>query len=336
MVATPPRIMRPVENAELLGQHLLVCPACRGSLVLGDDRFTCQGCERTYPIDEGIPIFVDRDVFDHDELDHLIGHSDHAGDPGWDRHKAGQAAYFDRGAMAEFEIERPTGTAPFYRFLLLEKFRRAIRPLGRRLDGWTALTVCGGSGMDAEFLARAGASVISSDISLGAAKRTRERGRRHGLAIASIVADVEHLPFPDRSIDLVYVHDGLHHLEDPGIGLSEMARVARRGISITEPARATLTGIAARFGFALLREESGNLVARLDARSVASQIERAGFSVIRSQRYAMYYRHQPGRIFALLSRPSVLVIAKRAWRAANVILGPVGNKLAVVAERRDR
>jgi SAM-dependent methyltransferase len=328
--------MRPVDTAELLDQHLLVCPACHGSLVARNDGLTCGPCERTYPIDDGIPVFVDRGLFDHDELDHLAGHEGHAEASTGTLHKAGQAAYFDREAMAEFEIERPAGTSSFYRFLLLEKFRRAIRPLGKRLDGWTALAVCGGSGMDAEFLVRTGASVISSDISLGAAKRTRERGRRHGLAIASIVADVEHLPFRDGSIDLVYVHDGLHHLEDPGIGLSEMARVAQRGLSITEPARAFLTEIAARFGLALEHEESGNLVARLDRASVARQLEGAGFSIIRSERYAMYYRHQPGRIFALMSRPSVLAITTRAWRAANVVIGPLGNKLAVVAERRHR
>jgi uncharacterized protein YbaR (Trm112 family)/SAM-dependent methyltransferase len=329
--------MRAMDNAELLARDLLACPACHGELDREDDRLACVPCARTYPIVEGIPIFVDQDLFDHDELDHLAGgHQTAEGQTSdADRHKAGQAAFTDRAAMAEFEIERPTGTAAFYRFLLAEKFRRAVRPLGPRLDGWTALAVCGGSGMDAEFLIGTGASVISSDISLGAAQRTRERARRHGIAIASIVADVEHLPFRDRAIDLVYVHDGLHHLEDPEIGLSEMTRVAHRGMSITEPARAAVTRLAVRFGLALSREESGNIVARLDPDAVASHLEAAGFSVVRSQRYAMYYRHHPGRVIALLSRPSLLAISTRAWHAANMVLGRVGNKLAIVAERRD-
>ncbi|MCA1571279.1 MAG: class I SAM-dependent methyltransferase [Chloroflexi bacterium] len=42
--------------------------------------------------------------------------------------------------------------------------------------------------MDAEYLARRGGAVV---------------------------ADVEHLPYADRSLDMVYVHDGLHHLSDP-------------------------------------------------------------------------------------------------------------------------
>jgi ubiquinone/menaquinone biosynthesis C-methylase UbiE len=187
--------------------------------------------------------------------------------------------------------------------------------------------------MDAEFLARAGASVISSDISLGAAKRTQERARRHGIQIVSIVADVEHLPFRDRSIDLVYVHDGLHHLANPEVGLLEMARVANRGMSITEPTRAVVTNMAVRFGLALSREESGNAVARLDPATVKTRLQGAGFRVIRSQRYAMYYHHYPGPVFALLSLPLLLAIVTVGWRAANLVLGRVGNKIAIVAVR---
>ncbi|MBI3745849.1 MAG: methyltransferase domain-containing protein [Chloroflexi bacterium] len=312
---------------------LLSCPECRGDLGEGDRRLTCQDCGLAYPIHDGIPVFVAAGATDHDELDHLAGGHGHEARSDVDTHKAAQATYFDREALAEFEIERPAGTPALYRFLLREKFRRAVQPLGRRLDGWTALTVCGGSGMDAEFLASAGASVISSDISLGAARRARERARRHGIAVMSIVADVEHLPFRDRSVDLVYVHDGLHHLASPEVGLEEMSRVARRAISVTEPARAALTNVAVMYGIARSREESGNLVARLDPAGVSRQLRRAGFSIVRAQRYAMYYHHQPGPVFALLSRAWLLPVVVAGWRAANVGLGRVGNKLAVIAVR---
>jgi uncharacterized protein YbaR (Trm112 family) len=314
---------------------LIVCPDCYGELLDDVGRLACTNCGRTYPVVDGIPVFVGPELFDHDELDHLSGEADGGHAAARDDHKAEQAAYFDRDALAGFEIERPSGTPAFYRFLLAEKFRRAVQPFGR-LDGWTALTVCGGSGMDAEFLANVGAAVISSDISLGAARRTSERSRRHGVRIVSIVADVEHLPFRDRSIDLVYVHDGLHHLAKPEIGLVEMARVAGRAISITEPARATITRLAVRWGMALAREESGNLVARLHPSDVRARLNTAGFSVIRSQRYAMFYRHHPGRLFALFSQPRLLAATVRSWRAANFVFGRVGNKLAILAERRER
>lgn len=303
---------------------LLVCPDCRGALRWEAEEIHCGNCSRAYPILDGIPVLLlDSCAAEHDELEHQHGHD----------HKRRQAEYFDRGAAAEFEISRPHGAARLYGWLLGEKFRRSIAGLETKLSGTTALTVCGGSGMDAEFLARAGGAVIASDISLGAAQRTRERARRAGLNIVSIVADVERLPFHDRSVDLVYVHDGLHHLERPETGLAEMARVAARAVSVTEPARAAATAIAVRLGLALEREEAGNRVARVEPQEVAEQLRSAGFSVLTADRYAMYYPHEPGRIFRRLSLPGVLGATILVWRAANAALGRFGNKLAVVAVR---
>jgi hypothetical protein len=115
----------------------------------------------------------------------------------------------------------------------------------------------------------------------------------------------------------------------------EMARVARRWVAITEPANAAATRLAVRLGLALEHEESGNLVARLDSAAVGSELRAAGFEVIQSQRYAMYYRHFPGRVFAALSHPGVYELATTGWRIANAVTGRLGNKLSVVAERRD-
>ena len=317
-------------------RDLLACPSCHGALDEKDQLFVCFVCGAVFPIEDGIPVFADKSATEHDELDHIAPSGGSNGRPDEGSHKANQAAWFDRAQHAEFEIERPTGTPAFYRFLLLEKFRRAIQPLGGRLDRHTALAVCGGSGMDAELLARAGASVISSDISLGAAKRAQERAHRHGISIFSIVADVEHLPFRDRSVDLVYVHDGLHHLTEPRRGLREMARVSAHWVSITEPARATVTDLAIKLGLALAREESGNVVARLEPGVVEQHLRETGFRVVRSERYAMYYRHFPGSVFAALSRPWLFGPATAGWRMANLAFGRLGNKLAVVAERQDR
>jgi ubiquinone/menaquinone biosynthesis C-methylase UbiE len=176
--------------------------------------------------------------------------------------------------------------------------------------------------------------VISSDLSLGAAQRVHERARRHHTAIEPIVADVEHLPFADRSIDLVYVHDGLHHLEDPQLGIAEMARVARRAVCISEPAQAAATAIGIRLGIALDREDAGNRVVRLQPATVASALESAGFRVVRADRYAMYYHHVPGRLMRLLSRRGLVRLTILVWRIANWTIGRVGNKATIVAVRR--
>jgi SAM-dependent methyltransferase len=199
------------------------------------------------------------------------------------------------------------------------------------LPGATALTVCGGSGMDAELLACRGARVISSDISLGAARRALERSRRHGAAIAPIVADAEALPFRDRAIDLAYVHDGLHHLSDPLVGLREMTRVSARAVAVTEPARALATRIAIVLGISELEEEAGNRVERLDPLTVVAALRAAGLDVTGAERYAMYYRHEPGPMVRLLSAPGLFALARGTFRLANIPLGPLGNKMTVRA-----
>ncbi len=286
------------------------CPACRS--VFGQDavRTTCLGCGRSFEKKDGIPVLVVEDETRDDA----------------------QAAYFDDAVDAEFEIERPRGLPRLYAWLLREKFRRGV--VGLDLHGASALVVCGGSGMDAEFLAGAGAHVVSSDLSLGAARRAHERARRHGVRFEAIVADIERLPFADRSMDVVYVHDGLHHIHDPMAGLREMARVARKAVCVTEPADALVTSVAVKVGLALDREEAGNRVARLRLDEVRDTFERDGFRIARARRYAMFYRHEPGPAMRVLSRAPLLPLAVSGFRLADLVLGGIGNKLVVQAVRR--
>ncbi len=160
---------------------------------------------------------------------------------------------------------------------------------------------------------------------------------RYGFQLLPIVADVESLPFKDRSVDLVYVHDGLHHLSNPMRGLEEMARIAESAVSITEPARAAATALATRLGIADEVEDAGNRVERLVPQEASSALSAMGFRVLRSQRYAMYYPHEPGAGFRKLSRPTVFPVVKFVWRLVNAIMGSIaGNKLSIVALREGR
>ncbi len=303
---------------------LLVCPACHRDLSWADAGVQCTGCRRSYPVIDGIPVLTNdtgrAHIDDHDEIDH----------------NAAQARHFDRPRSEEFETIRPRGTPRWHRFLLAEKLRLAMAPFRTSLPNSAVLCVCGGSGLDAEFMARAGATVISADISLGAARRAAARAQRFHLPILSIVADVDRLPFRDATVDTVTVHDGLHHLAAPQVGLDEMCRVARTFVSISEPSRATATSVAVRAGLALDREPAGNRVARLRIADLADALQRKGFVVTSAKRYAMLYRHEPGTPSTLLSLPVVYPLAKAAWRATNALLGRFGNKMVVVARREAR
>jgi SAM-dependent methyltransferase len=150
------------------------------------------------------------------------------------------------------------------------------------------------------------------------------------------VASAEALPFPDNSVDLVFVHDGLHHLADPFVALAEMARVARDAVSVNEPALAAATAVAVRLGLSESEEEAGNRVRRLSPEQVAVELERHGFRVRRSERYAMMYRHEPGRASRLLSRPGLYGMTRASLAAFNAVAGRSGNKLTVQAVRANR
>jgi SAM-dependent methyltransferase len=296
--------------------RLLVCPGCRGDLEWHAQEARCAGCGATYPVLDRIPVLRPKPT------DRPHGQ------------KNVQASFFDE-ADPEFEVSRPHGTPWLYRSLLAEKFRRSLDALPLPAGDVTAVTICGGSGMDAEFLARAGASVISTDISLGAAERTRERARRYGFDVLPVVADAEALPLRDRSVDLLYVHDGLHHLDYPPAGIREMLRTSRLAISINEPARAGATLVAAKIGLAAHYEDAGNFIARLDPGTLAAEVSAAGFEIVRNERYAMVYRHKPGRAARLLSQPGLRQVTLMALRGFNAVAGGAGNKLTLQAIRKD-
>jgi ubiquinone/menaquinone biosynthesis C-methylase UbiE/uncharacterized protein YbaR (Trm112 family) len=303
-------------------ERIIVCPVCRNPLRRQGNQLTCTACGRRYSVREGIPILLaDAAASEHDELEHAAA-----------RGKQHQATFFD-ARDEEFEVNRPHQTPALYKWLLDEKFRRGTQAVRHAIAGSNALVVCGGSGMDAEYLAGRGARVVTSDISIGAALRAQERARRYNLPIEVLVADIEQLPFRDRMFGVVYVHDGLHHLENPLAGLLEMARVSDKIVSVNEPSRAVLTRLAVRLGLALDKEESGNLVARLDLWELRSHLQAQGFQIAIGRRYAMYYKHRPGPVMAALSRRPVLGLAKFTLRIADAALGQVGNKLTVQAVR---
>lgn len=252
-------------------------------------------------------------------------------------HKSHQAHHFDHELKdPEFEITRPRGGGRFYEFLMDFKVDLAVRLLGHPIAGTRVLDVCAGSGMDAELLARRGASLVNLDISVGALVRARERNRRYGVGYQLVAADAENLPFTDRTFDYAFVHDGLHHLDEPRHAITEMARVSRRGFLITEPADAWLTRLATRLQIIPEREDSGNEVRRMHPSTLIPFTNELGYTTSRFKRYLVKYPHQPGPFFRLFDRRGVYHVARTAFLLVGAgLLGRMGNKIAFVALRQE-
>jgi demethylmenaquinone methyltransferase/2-methoxy-6-polyprenyl-1,4-benzoquinol methylase len=107
-------------------------------------------------------------------------------------------------------------------------FVGAMNPRPRQ----TLLDLAGGTG-DISFLwlRRGGGPVLLTDINASMLAVGRDRAVAGGLIgqIALAVADAEHLPLPDRSVDRVSIAFGLRNCTDKHAVLAEARRVLRPG-----------------------------------------------------------------------------------------------------------
>lgn len=158
-------------------------------------------------------------------------------------------AYYQPGEQRAARVNELFGRiAPRYdlindlqSFGLHRLWKRRLVQLSQARPGQRALDLCCGTGDIAFALARHGADVIGLDFSepmLAIASRRAENyvsknvpGRRPALP-RFIRGDALHIPFPDRSFDIVTVGYGLRNLSEWKAGLREMSRVAKPGARI--------------------------------------------------------------------------------------------------------
>jgi len=100
--------------------------------------------------------------------------------------------------------------------------------------GSAILDVAGGTGQLGRHLARGGATAVIVDLTdamLAAGLRSvREEGRSD---VVFVRGDATALPFLDEQFDVVVCRFALHHMDDPGRAIAEMARVCRPEGSVT-------------------------------------------------------------------------------------------------------
>lgn len=95
------------------------------------------------------------------------------------------------------------------------------------------LDVGAGTGRCLNFIKAEGISI--GLVGVEPVAELREIGRKKGLGESEIIeGDALSLPFPDQSVDIVCSFGVLHHIKNHQRAVSEMCRVARRAIFISD------------------------------------------------------------------------------------------------------
>ena len=144
-------------------------------------------------------------------------------------------------------------TNPFSGPLLVDAYEAWYEGTGRRADrlekhlllglldwidgGRTMLDIGSGTGHFARFFNSVGLQVVGLDISLPMAGEAARLG-----SPPSVLGDAFHLPFSDRSFDVVTIIATLEFVTSPPRVVREAARVARRGLLIGALNRASRLG----------------------------------------------------------------------------------------------
>jgi len=110
-------------------------------------------------------------------------------------------------------------------------FYRDIARLSELPPGTSVLDIpCGGGVAFRGLRPEQELHYVAADLSPVMLRRARAEADRRGIHwIQFVEADVEALPFEERSFDLVVTYTGLHCFPDPPAAIAEMARVLRPG-----------------------------------------------------------------------------------------------------------
>lgn len=130
---------------------------------------------------------------------------------------------------------RPTATAPWHEM--------ALTHVGH-LAGARVLEIGCGRGAFSEVLAEGGAILTAADVSPVCVEETRQRlGRYENITVD--VVDIQRMPYPDATFDVVVSLETLEHVSDPDRGLAELVRVTRPGgkLIVSGPNYLSLVGL---------------------------------------------------------------------------------------------
>lgn len=185
-------------------EAILRCPECGSELALGESAVCASG--HSYPVVDGIPVFVDEETIAADEQ------------------YAGQRAYFD-AEFKDYDRYSPEN----WRLGYLDRLRTA-----GVLAGSASPLVdvgVGGSGYTVIEAARAGRPAIGCDLSLEGLLVARRFAEAEGVAERTlwVCCSAERLPLASGTCGSALAIAVLEHVPDDRAALRELARVLEPG-----------------------------------------------------------------------------------------------------------
>ena len=214
----------------------LVCPRDHTPLARTADRLSCTNGHR-YPIVEGVPVFLIEEerpthfscAWSLELAEGGVGAAAETNGAGVDP-VVQSAIAASCGNLYKHMVERAT-EYPIPEIRLPEGHGQRFLELGCSWGRWCVSAT------------RRGYTVVGVDPSLEGVLAAKRVAKTLGVEAEYIVADARHLPFPDRSFDVVFSYSVLQHFakDDVRTTLAEAGRVLR-------PGGTALIQVANRFG----------------------------------------------------------------------------------------
>jgi len=228
-------------------------------------------------------------------------------------------------------VNMPKSLGPCNSFLYYFTLKECVKSMGS-LKGKKICVLCGGSGVEAEYLSRLGATVVSLDILVGQTKLAREK-TRNLKDVEFVVADSEHVPVANKGVDVAFAYNGLGHVPQPTLAISEIARISRERIIVFDSYDAVITSLAIRLGL-IERLEYGRLdVFRWKKKLLFRAFVEQGFLIISFRRLLWHIIY---RFVEVKDRVSTEIF-RFMFLSVNAIFGHLlGNRFIIVAQRRTR
>lgn len=208
--------------------EILVCPKCRGELAFTNIRsdadgeviegkLDCANCRQTFPIEEGIARFVDRDNYASS-----FGYQ-------WNRFKSEQIDSINGTTLSEKRFYSETDWTPEW------------------MKGKWILDAGCGAGRFLDIASRAECDVVGIDISNAVdAARANLTGRKN---VHFVQASIYELPFRDATFDGCYCIGVIQHTPEPQKTVRSLPRILKEGgrIAVTIYERRRLTPLYSKY-----------------------------------------------------------------------------------------